>query len=95
MTCVGSLAELSELAGQDLTGLDPHRPDVDAITFVCPSCDEVARRVPEVIDVWYDSGAMPFAQYGAPLRDAEEFSPPIPRSSSARRLTRPGAGSIR
>ena len=58
MTCVGSLAELSELAGRDLTGLDPHRPFVDAMTFTCPTCDcdEVARRVPEVIDVWYDSG---------------------------------------
>ncbi len=73
VTCVGSLAELSELAARDLTGLDPHRPDVDAITIVCPSCGERARRVPEVIDVWYDSGAMPFAQHGAPLHNAEEF----------------------
>ncbi len=84
VTCVGSLAELSELAGADLTGLDPHRPFVDGITFSCPSCDGVdgvdglARRVPEVIDVWYDSGAMPFAQHGAPLRNAEEFSASYP-----------------
>ena len=73
LTCVGSLAELSELAGRDLVGLDPHRPFVDEITFSCPSCDGLARRVPEVIDVWYDSGAMPFAQHGAPLRNMEEF----------------------
>ena len=73
LTCVGSLAELSELTGRDLTGLDPHRPFVDGITFDCPQCGVLARRVPEVIDVWYDSGAMPFAQHGAPLRDAEEF----------------------
>jgi len=84
VTCVGSLAELSELAGADLTGLDPHRPFVDGITFPCPSCDGgngadgLARRVPEVIDVWYDSGAMPFAQHGAPLRNAEEFSASYP-----------------
>jgi isoleucyl-tRNA synthetase len=87
VTCVGSLAELSELAGRDLTGLDPHRPFVDGITFICPACDGgdggdggdgLARRVPEVIDVWYDSGAMPFAQHGAPLRNAEEFSASYP-----------------
>ena len=68
LTCVGSLAELSALAGRDLTGLDPHRPFVDEITFGCPTCDGLARRVPEVIDVWYDSGSMPFAQFGAPWR---------------------------
>ncbi|MGD0602140.1 MAG: isoleucine--tRNA ligase [Streptosporangiaceae bacterium] len=78
VTCVGSLAELSELAGADLTGLDPHRPFVDGITFGCPSCGEVARRVPEVIDVWYDSGAMPFAQHGAPLRHPAEFEAGYP-----------------
>jgi isoleucyl-tRNA synthetase len=78
VTCVGSLSELSELAGTDLTGLDPHRPYVDAITVSCPVCGEPARRVPEVIDVWYDSGAMPFAQFGAPLRDFEEFSASYP-----------------
>jgi len=78
LTCVGSLAELSELAGRDLTGLDPHRPFVDAITFSCPSCGELAQRVPEVIDVWYDSGAMPFAQHGAPLRNLPEFEAAYP-----------------
>jgi isoleucyl-tRNA synthetase len=79
VTCVGSLTELSELAGEDLTGLDPHRPFVDGITFDCPSCDEgLARRVPEVIDVWYDSGSMPFAQFGAPLRNRAEFEGSYP-----------------
>ncbi|HEU5421585.1 MAG TPA: isoleucine--tRNA ligase [Streptosporangiaceae bacterium] len=73
VTCVGSLAELSELAGTDLTGLDPHRPFVDDVLIGCPDCHEPARRVPEVIDVWYDSGSMPFAQFGAPLRDEAEF----------------------
>jgi isoleucyl-tRNA synthetase len=68
VTCVGSLDSLAELAGRDLTGLDPHRPFVDSVTFACPSCGGLATRVPEVIDVWYDSGAMPFAQFGADAR---------------------------
>ncbi len=65
-TCVGSLAELSELTGSDQSGLDPHRPFVDDVTFACPECGEEARRVPEVIDAWFDSGSMPFAQWGYP-----------------------------
>jgi isoleucyl-tRNA synthetase len=64
--CVGSLAELSELAGADLSELDPHRPYVDDVTFGCTSCDGTMRREPYVIDVWYDSGSMPFAQWGYP-----------------------------
>jgi isoleucyl-tRNA synthetase len=78
VTCVGSLAELSRLAGRDLAGLDPHRPFVDDITFSCPRCSGLARRAPEVIDVWYDSGSMPFAQYGAPLRNEDEFEAAYP-----------------
>jgi isoleucyl-tRNA synthetase len=45
---------------------------VDEITFACPTCGAVSTRVSEVIDVWFDSGAMPFAQFGAPHRNAEE-----------------------
>jgi isoleucyl-tRNA synthetase len=67
MVCVGSLAELSEYAGRDLSALDPHRPFVDDVTFELPGVAGVFRRVPEVIDVWYDSGSMPFAQWGYPL----------------------------
>ncbi len=63
-TAVGSLTELSELAGRDATDVDPHRPFIDAVSFACPTCAEVATRVPEVIDTWYDSGAMPYAQWG-------------------------------
>jgi isoleucyl-tRNA synthetase len=65
-TCVGSRAELSELTGTDHSQLDPHRPFVDDITFPCPHCGEQAERVPHVIDTWYDSGSMPFAQWGYP-----------------------------
>ena len=78
LICVGSLAELSELAGRDLSSLDPHRPFVDEVTLTCRECGATARRVPEVIDVWYDSGAMPFAQWGAPHRNAEEFARQYP-----------------
>ncbi len=78
MTCVGSLAELGGLADRDLSGLDPHRPYVDDVAFPCPSCGARARRVPEVIDAWFDSGSMPFAQHGAPLHNAVEFEQAYP-----------------
>jgi isoleucyl-tRNA synthetase len=77
-TCVGSLNELGELAGQELSELDPHRPFVDDITITCPDCGESATRVPEVIDVWYDSGAMPFAQWGYPHKNADLFEQRYP-----------------
>ena len=77
-TCVGSLAELSELAGTDVTDIDPHRPFVDDVVITCPDCGAAARRVPEVIDVWFDSGAMPFAQFGAPWRNGDEFARSFP-----------------
>jgi isoleucyl-tRNA synthetase len=63
-TVVGSLGELSELAGRDMTGTDPHRPGIDEITLPCPRCGQEARRVPYLIDVWFDAGAMPYAQWG-------------------------------
>jgi len=72
-TCVGSRAELSALAGRDLSELDPHRPFVDEVTFPCPDCSVTATRTPEVIDAWYDSGSMPFAQWGYPHRNEELF----------------------
>ncbi len=76
--CVGSLAELSELAGRDVTDVDPHRPAIDEVTVPCPECDGAAavmRRVEPVIDAWFDSGSMPSAQWGYPLveRSAEQF----------------------
>jgi isoleucyl-tRNA synthetase len=64
VTAVGSLKELSELAGRDVTGVDPHRPTIDEVAFDCPECSTTTRRVTEVIDTWYDSGAMPYAQWG-------------------------------
>lgn len=66
VTAIGSRAELGRLAGADLSDLDPHRPYIDGVTFACPDCGQTATRVPEVIDAWYDSGAMPFASLGYP-----------------------------
>ena len=78
LTAVGSLAELSELAGRDVTDSDPHRPYVDDITLPCPTCQGLATRVPEVIDGWYDSGAMPFAALGYPHKNVEAFAAQYP-----------------
>ncbi|KIZ18251.1 isoleucine--tRNA ligase [Streptomyces natalensis] len=80
LTCVGSLAELTELTGTDQSGLDPHRPFIDEITFGCTTegCSLTATRVPEVIDAWYDSGSMPFAQWGYPYRNQELFEKRYP-----------------
>lgn len=78
LTCVGSLTELTELTGTDQSRLDPHRPYLDAVTFPCPDCGETAVRVPEVIDAWYDSGSMPFAQWGYPYRNKELFEKRYP-----------------
>ncbi len=76
---VGSFEELTERSGRLLE--DHHRPFVDEIEFACPhedgqgepDCGEPMRRVPEVIDVWFDSGAMPFAQHHFPFEHAERF----------------------
>jgi isoleucyl-tRNA synthetase len=73
---VGSIAELHELSGTLLT--DPHRPFVDAVTFPCADCGEPMRRIAEVIDVWFDSGSMPFAQYHSPAHGTEEFERHFP-----------------
>jgi len=78
LVCVGSLAELSELVGADLSELDPHRPFVDAPTFTKPGVEGTFRRVPQVIDGWFDSGAMPFAQFGAPYQNNDEFKAAYP-----------------
>jgi isoleucyl-tRNA synthetase len=73
---IGSLAELNELSGASLT--DPHRPYVDEVGFRCAECEAQMQRVPEVIDVWFDSGSMPFAQYHAPHAGTEQFERHFP-----------------
>jgi isoleucyl-tRNA synthetase len=74
--CIGGFDELEELAGVRLE--DPHRPFVDEVSFPCPDCAEPMTRVPEVIDVWFDSGAMPFAQYHAPFENEDHFRARFP-----------------
>ncbi len=76
MVCVGSLTELHELSGVELT--DPHRPFVDDVTFTLPGEDGTYRRVPQVIDAWFDSGSMPFGQFGAPGRNTDEAAAAYP-----------------
>ncbi len=79
MLCVGGVEELSQLAGRDLSGLDLHRPFVDEITFPNPSGKGgTMRRVPELIDVWFDSGAMPVAQWGYPYANQQLFEEQFP-----------------
>jgi isoleucyl-tRNA synthetase len=80
LTCVGSRAELGELADEDLSELDPHRPYIDDVTFACPECGGTATRVPEVIDAWFDSGSMPFASLGYPYVEGsvEKFNARYP-----------------
>ncbi|MBE2317141.1 isoleucine--tRNA ligase [Solirubrobacter sp. CPCC 204708] len=74
--CVGSFAELKELSGVELD--DPHRPFVDDVEIPSPTGGEPLRRVPEVIDVWFDSGSMPFAQWHAPFENQEKFEEQFP-----------------
>jgi len=79
MLCVGSVAELSQLAGRDLSETDLHRPYVDEITFPNPNgTGGTMRRVVELIDVWFDSGSMPLAQWGYPHRNKELFEKQFP-----------------
>jgi isoleucyl-tRNA synthetase len=74
--CIGSFAEAEEKSGRELP--DPHRPYVDELTWPCADCGGEMRRVPEVIDVWFDSGSMPFAQWHAPLENEEHFKERFP-----------------
>ncbi|HUW46965.1 MAG TPA: isoleucine--tRNA ligase [Dehalococcoidia bacterium] len=78
--CVGGVDELrtqSSLSGLT-TPLDLHRPYVDEITFACPKCDGRMQRVPEVIDCWFDSGAMPVAQWHYPFENEDKFKQNFP-----------------
>ncbi|SEH11377.1 isoleucine--tRNA ligase [Thermoleophilum album] len=74
--CVGSIAELRELAGA--VPDDLHKPYIDEVVFPCPQCGGSMRRVPEVIDAWWDSGAMPFAQWHFPFENRERFEQNFP-----------------
>jgi isoleucyl-tRNA synthetase len=76
--CMGSAADLSARTGRDLSELDLHRPYVDDISYNCPDCHGTMHRVPELIDVWFDSGAMPIAQWHYPFEHQEQFKAQFP-----------------
>jgi isoleucyl-tRNA synthetase len=75
---VGSVAELSEKAGKDLSELDLHRPYVDQVHWDCSECGSKMTRVPDLIDVWFDSGSMPVAQWHYPFENKEKFEEQFP-----------------
>ena len=77
--CIGSRAELAERSGNPNDAkVELHRPYIDAVTFKCPDCGKEMHRVPEVIDCWFDSGAMPFAQHHYPFENKELFESQFP-----------------
>ena len=75
---IGSFAALAERAGPLGEEFDPHKPAIDELAWPCGACDGTMRRTPEVIDVWFDSGAMPYAQWHWPFENAEEFERHFP-----------------
>ncbi|NPV84647.1 MAG: isoleucine--tRNA ligase [Anaerolineae bacterium] len=76
--CIGSLEELSAKTGKSLAKLDLHRPYVDEVRFKCDECGGNMMRVPELIDVWFDSGSMPVAQWHYPFENREIFAKQFP-----------------
>ena len=77
--CIGSRAELAERAGNpDAAKVELHRPYIDEVTMKCPDCGKEMHRVPEVLDCWFDSGAMPFAQHHYPFENKEVFEQQFP-----------------
>ncbi len=75
---IGSIAELKQLSPNCPDDIELHRPYIDAVTFPCPKCGGEMHRVPEVIDCWFDSGAMPFAQFHYPFENKEFFHEHFP-----------------
>ncbi len=79
MECIGSRAELAEKSGNPKAAeIELHRPYIDEVTIPCPHCGKPMHRVPEVIDCWFDSGAMPFAQHHYPFENKELFEAQFP-----------------
>ncbi len=79
MHAIGSRKELAEMSGNpDAMTVELHRPYIDEITIKCPECGGTMHRVPEVLDCWFDSGAMPFAQHHYPFENKEVFEKQFP-----------------
>ena len=75
---IGSIEELKSMSKNCPDDIELHRPYIDAVTITCPKCGKEMHRVPEVIDCWFDSGAMPFAQYHYPFENQETFKKNFP-----------------
>ncbi len=75
---IGSISELKEMSKNCPEDIELHRPYIDAVTITCPKCGQEMHRVEEVIDCWYDSGAMPFAQWHYPFENQERFQEQFP-----------------
>jgi len=82
MECISSIAELKERSGGNMPMrgkiLDLHKPYIDEIHFTCPKCDSEMKRVPDVLDCWFESGAMPYAQLHYPFENKQEFEDNFP-----------------
>ena len=78
MHSVGSIEELKEMSDNCPDNIELHRPYIDAVTIKCPHCGKQMHRVPEVIDCWFDSGSMPFAQHHYPFENKELFESQFP-----------------
>ena len=79
LECIGSRAELAERAVDPKAAeVELHRPYIDEVTFTCPDCGKTMHRVPEVVDCWFDSGAMPFAQHHYPFENKDLFEQQFP-----------------
>ena len=76
--CIGSIEELKEKADNCPDDIELHRPYIDAVTIKCPKCGKEMHRVPEVIDCWFDSGSMPFAQHHYPFENKEIYEKQFP-----------------
>ncbi len=75
---IGSIAELKEMSPNCPDEIELHRPFIDAVTITCPECGKQMKRVPEVLDCWFDSGAMPFAQHHYPFENQDLFEQQFP-----------------
>lgn len=78
MHSIGSIEELKSMSKNCPEDIELHRPYIDAVTITCPECGKEMRRTPEVLDAWFDSGSMPFAQHHYPFENKEKFEAQYP-----------------
>lgn len=78
MHSIGSIEELKSMSKNCPEDIELHRPYIDAVTITCPECGKEMRRTPEVLDAWFDSGSMPFAQHHYPFENHEKFEAQFP-----------------